>query len=116
MKDLISYLFLPRETNNFRPRTLHFSAFLFYIVIFLLLQASFRVIKLSHPEILGYATDINVEKLLNLTNLKRAEAGLPPLNLNSKLSQAAVTKANDMFSKGYWAHNCLLYTSDAADE
>jgi len=105
MKTLALHLFLPHETNNFRPKTLHFSALLFYIAFFLLLQASFRIIRLSHPEILGYATDINVEKLLNLTNLKRVEAGLSPLNLNPKLSQAAVAKANDMFKKGYWAHN-----------
>lgn len=105
MKTLAVHLFLPRETNNFRPKTLHLSALLFYIVLFLLLQFSFRVIKLTHPDILGFATDINVEKLLNLTNLKRAEAGLPSLNLDPALSIAAAGKANDMFGKNYWAHN-----------
>jgi len=57
------------------------------------------------PNILGLATDINVESLLNLTNQKRAEDGLGPLNLDSQLSQAAAGKAQDMFSKDYWAHN-----------
>lgn len=105
MRTLAVHLFLPRETNNFRPKTLHFSALVFYITLFLLLQFSARVIKLTRPDILGFATDINVEKLLNLTNLKRAEAGLPSLNLNPGLSAAANSKANDMFSRGYWAHN-----------
>jgi len=105
MKTLATHLFLPRETNNFRPRTLHFSALLFYIVLFLLLQTSARVIKLTRPDILGFATDINVEKLLNFTNLKRAEVGLSSLKLDYQLSAAAAGKANDMFSKGYWAHN-----------
>lgn len=105
MKTLAVHLFLPRETNNFRPKTLHFSALLFYIVLFLLLQTSARVIKLTRPDILGFATDINVEKLLNLTNLKRAEVGLPSLSLDSALSAAAAGKADDMFSRGYWAHS-----------
>ncbi len=102
---MLAHLFTPHETNNFRPKTLHFSALVFYIIIFLLLQTSFRIIKLSRPDILGFATDINVEKLLNLTNFQRAQVGLPPLKLNAELSAAAQAKANDMFSKGYWAHN-----------
>lgn len=101
----MAHYFLPHETNNFRPRTLHFSALIFYIVLFLLIQTSFRIIKFSRPDILGFATDINVEKLLNLTNLQRAQIGLPPLKLNSELSAAARAKANDMFAKNYWAHN-----------
>lgn len=105
MKTLAVHFFLPHESNNFRPKTLHFSAIFFYIVLFLLLQFTFRVIKLTRPDILGFATDINVEKLLNLTNLKRAEAGLPALSLDSQLSAAAQAKANDMFAKAYWAHN-----------
>lgn len=107
MKTLAVHLFLPRETNNLRPRVLHFSALIFYITLFLFLQVSFRVVKLARPDILGFATDINVEKLLNLTNLRRAEAGFSPLNLDPFLSQAAINKANDMFNKGYWAHIAL---------
>ena len=105
MKTLAAHYFLPHESNNFRPKTLHFSALIFYITLFLLLQLSFRVLKLTRPDILGYATDINVEKLLNLTNLRRAEVGLQPVSLNGQLSDAALAKANDMFSKNYWAHN-----------
>ncbi len=105
MSSLLAHYFLPHETNNFRPRTLHVSALVFYIIVFLLLQTSFRVIKYSRPDILGFATDINVERLLNLTNLQRAQIGLPPLKLNSQLSTAAQAKANDMFGKNYWAHN-----------
>lgn len=33
------------------------------------------------------------------------EQGLKPLNLNENLSLAALEKAEDMFSHGYWAHN-----------
>lgn len=104
MERILTHLFLPHETNNYRPRTLHFSALVFYILLFLLLQASFRIIKFSRPDILGFATNINVEKLLNLTNLARAQAGLPSLSLDPQLSSGAQAKANDMFNKNYWAH------------
>jgi len=39
-----------------------------------------------------------------LTNQKRQENGLPPLQLNGMLAQAAEGKAQDMFAKNYWAH------------
>ena len=100
----VHYL-LPHESNNFKPRTLHPSFITFYIVLILLIQFSFRIIKFAHPEVLGFATDINVETLLNLTNLQRAQAGLAPLKLDSELSNAAAAKAQNMFSKDYWAHN-----------
>lgn len=57
------------------------------------------------PNILGYATDIRIEKLFEATNAKRTEAGLSTLILNQALSQAAQAKAEDMFANGYWAHN-----------
>lgn len=57
------------------------------------------------PDVLGYATDINIQQLLANTNAERAAAGLNQLTLNSQLSEAAARKAQDMFAKGYWAHN-----------
>lgn len=99
------HLFLPHQTNNHRPKALHHSSLIFYLIFFLLLQISFRIIKFSRPDILGFATDINVEKLLNLTNLARAQNGLPSLKINQELSSAAYAKAMDMFNKNYWAHN-----------
>lgn len=99
------HFFIPHEINNFRAKSLHFSFLAFYIAAFLFLQTSFRLIKFSRPDILGFATDINTEKLLNLTNLARAQAGLEPLNLDMDLSEAAKLKAADMFAKNYWAHS-----------
>ena len=57
------------------------------------------------PDVLGYATDIHVEKLIAATNAKRQAAGLAPLSLDAELSEAARKKAADMFAKNYWAHN-----------
>jgi hypothetical protein len=111
MKNLLVHFFWPHESNNFRPKTLHPSALIFYVCLLLLVQVSFRVIKSTHPEILGYATDITIDKLLNLTNLERARQGLPSLNPDSTLSTAAASKANDMFAKGYWSHSAPDGTS-----
>ena len=105
MVNIIVHLFFPHESNNHRSKTLHPSVLVFYIVLLLLFQVSFRLIKFSRPDILGFATDINTEKLLNLTNLVRAEAGLNSLKVDPDLSLAAEAKARDMFNKNYWAHN-----------
>ncbi|MFH0864183.1 MAG: CAP domain-containing protein [Candidatus Gottesmanbacteria bacterium] len=104
MRSFAFRFLLPHESNNFKPHSLHLSAIVFYIIIFLLLQTSLRILKLTRPDILGFATDINIEKVVNLTNNVRAEAGLTPLSLNNELSAAAAAKANDMFNKNYWAH------------
>ncbi|PIX70620.1 hypothetical protein COZ39_04425, partial [Candidatus Roizmanbacteria bacterium CG_4_10_14_3_um_filter_33_21] len=54
--------------------------------------------------VLGLATDISIQKLIQLTNNQRQKYNLSSLNYNDKLSQAAQKKAEDMFAKNYWAH------------
>ena len=101
----LRHFFTPHHSNNHRPKALHPQALLFYILFFLFLQFNLSNLKAVAPNILGFATDINAEKLVTLTNQKRAEQGLASLNLDSQLSQAAAGKAQDMFTKDYWAHN-----------
>lgn len=103
-KRKLHHYFLPHESNNFRAKMLHNSAVAFYIVLLLFFQTSTDILKHFRPNILGYATDISVEKILELVNAKRTEANLAPLKLSDQLSQAATQKAQDMFSKNYWAH------------
>lgn len=55
--------------------------------------------------VLSYATNTSVSGLLQETNEERAGGGLENLSLNSKLNNAAQTKANDMASRDYWSHN-----------
>ena len=54
--------------------------------------------------VLGIATDITITRLLELTNQKRIENGLPELQNNEQLADAARRKAANMFEKNYWAH------------
>lgn len=59
----------------------------------------------AQHDVLGYATDISVNSLLQGTNQQRIANGLGSLALNSQLSQAAQSKANDMATRDYWSHN-----------
>jgi len=107
MKDMYSFVdfFLPHQSNNHRPKILHHTSLLMLLVILFSLLAFLFVVKSSKPTILGLATDITVENLLAETNEERQRNSLNKLELDSKLSSAAFQKAQDMFSRGYWAHN-----------
>gem|GEM_PF-1922266 len=50
------------------------------------------------------ASELTAENVVTLINKSRAEAGLNSLTMNSKLSQAAQKKAEDMFNQQYFAH------------
>lgn len=55
--------------------------------------------------VLSYATSMQSSKLIDSTNQQRQAANLAPLNLSSKLSQAAQAKATDMAARDYWSHD-----------
>lgn len=105
MREFLHHLFLPRESNNHRARILHHSGLLFVIALFFVLEFSFSLLSSQRGDILGVRTEIAVDELLAMTNKKRAENGLSPVQLSNTLSRAASEKASDMFAKNYWAHN-----------
>ena len=93
--------FLPKEN---RAPTIHKKALTFYITILLLFYVSLNFFKTAAPGILGFASDIFVEEIVETTNAYRQENGLSELRFDPTLSQAAQQKAEDMFADGYWAH------------
>lgn len=105
MPSLLTHFLLPHTSNNHRSKALHIDALSIYLLLFIVFKLGLGTIHKAFPDILGYATDIHVEQLLETTNQKRQSQGLTPLALNDKLSAAAAAKAVDMFSKNYWAHN-----------
>ena len=105
MINFFKQLFIPHHTNNFKAKLLHADFLAVYVLIFFIFSLSVRTISKINPNILGFATDIQTDKLLILTNQKRAESGLNPLALDNRLSTAAMQKAADMFANNYWAHN-----------
>ena len=104
IKSHLRHYFLPHESNNYRARLLHHSYLLFYIVLLFLLQNFFVLARQINPNILGYATDITINRIFDLVNQERTKANIPPLTMSEELSHAAAQKATDMFAKNYWAH------------
>jgi len=102
VKRFFHHLLIPAETNNYRPKSLHTDFLMIYLVIAFFMSVAFK--KLDLINVLGYATDISVDKLYQLTNQEREKNNLPDLHYNDKLSAAAYQKAQDMFAKNYWAH------------
>lgn len=104
MRRFLHHLFLPHQSNNHRAKVLQIDAFLVYVLILMAFNLTLRVLHRTYPEVLGFATDINVEALFTATNDKRQGAGLAPLVLNQRLAEAAAKKAQDMFANNYWSH------------
>lgn len=102
VKNFFQHLFIPTEHNNYRAKSLHTDFLMVYLVIAFVMSFVFK--KIGYSNILGFATDISVDKLYQLTNQEREKAGFPVLTYNDKLSTAASLKAQDMFAKNYWAH------------
>lgn len=98
------HLFLPHHSNNHRAKILHPSTLSILVGFFLVYQIFINFYLLVSPSVLGFASNIAPEKILELTNQKRAEQGLNPLAINSKLNESAQRKAGDMFAFNYWAH------------
>jgi uncharacterized protein YkwD len=99
------HLFHPHHTNNHRPHLLHPQGIAVLVAIFLFTNSSLKLLAQVRGGVLGYASSITPQSVLDGVNAKRIEAGLKPLGLNDRLNQAATTKAGDMFTLNYWAHN-----------
>lgn len=102
--NFLAHLFTPRGSNNHKPKLLHNSSVFLLAFAFVGFQALIQVSAPVTGHVLGYATNISPDEIIRLTNVKRAENGLPPLTYNPVLSQAALAKGNDMMNKDYWAH------------
>ncbi len=99
-----SHLFAPGETNNYKARSLHIDFLALYLMGAILLAFTAKGFVPYFNNVLGFATDITVDKLYELTNGERQKNSLPPLQYNTLLEEAAKKKAQDMFAKNYWSH------------
>lgn len=96
--------FLPSEHNEWKALLLKNMSLLLYVLFIVILAFLFNFISAVKPGILGFASNITKEDIVSLTNQHRNRVGSKPLVENPLLTQAAIAKANDMFSKNYWAH------------
>jgi len=102
---LISRLFIPQESNNHKALLLHPTFLTLFIALYLLNQQFLHTFSKFKPGVLGYSSEITIQKVVDLTNQERVKKGLTPLVINSTLSESALLKAQDMFNNNYWAHN-----------
>lgn len=97
-------LFLPHPHNNHKAKILWPRSIVILIGIYIMGRSIIDITVGLLPGVLGYASQIDTAKVVDLTNSQRLNAGLEIVKLNSALSQAALAKASDMFANNYWAH------------
>jgi len=102
--DRLVHLFLPWHTNNQKARLIHPQIIILFVIKLVVFQVILQFIPSSGLKILGYAANIAPDEVVRITNEKRVEAGLLPLEMNPTLAQAAQAKGADMLNNNYWAH------------
>lgn len=85
---------------------MHLSSLFVVVLLICLFQLSLTVFKAVKPGVLGFASQIAPERIIELTNQKRAASGAGSVQYNAALSEAARQKASHMFTFGCWSHNC----------
>ena len=97
-------LFVPHPHNNHKPKILWHQSILVLFGLLIMGRSLIDIFSGVRPGILGFASQIAPEKVIELTNQERQTNNLPPLTYNKELSDAAQVKAIDMFANNYWAH------------
>jgi len=98
-------LFWHHHHNNHKPKILHLSSLTVLVILVVVFQVALTLFTRLKPGVLGFAAHISADEVVALTNQQRQTQGLPPLQSNSLLTQAAAAKAAYMFAKNFWAHN-----------
>lgn len=104
MLKTLQHWFVPHRANAHQPQLLRGSSLIGLALLVLGLQLVYNLAVTGQARVLSYATNISETTLIELTNQARAQAGLPALQTNATLRQAAQAKAVDMLSRDYWSH------------
>ncbi len=110
MRNKIKRLFLPFKSYiracNKRNKScfLKIRSFLLVFLVVLFIEFLFLANFTGRISFEDFFAAIVPEKLVELTNIRRDEARVNTLVVNSTLVKAAQMKADDMASKGYFAH------------
>ncbi len=95
--------FLPTPENKFHAPVFDGSFLINFLIVLIILKGTAALI-LSGFSQNDFFADLTKSTIIELTNRDRQEAGLAPLKENPVLERAALMKANDMMSKGYFDH------------
>lgn len=95
--------FLPHPKHGHRAHSIsHFALASYALAIFFL---GLTIQKYTDEgKILAFATDIQTQEIIELTNEQREKESLGDLTINVELEKAATMKAEHMFAHDYWAH------------
>lgn len=104
MKRVLKKYLIPHPDNNHQPHILRFEKILFFISAIVLIESIFLISVFFVFPKLNFFAAIFPHALVDETNANRIHASLPSLTTNSLLEKAAQLKAQDMASKGYFAH------------
>jgi hypothetical protein len=97
-------LFAPHPHNNHKAKVLWPRSIVILIGLFIMGRSIIDITIGLKPGVLGFASQINPDKVIELTNAERLNAGVSIVKVNAELNQAALAKATDMFEHNYWAH------------
>jgi hypothetical protein len=106
MLNKLRHLFLPHESNNHKAKSLQLPALFFLLLLIAGFQGGLTLLMRIKPGVLGFAANISPDRIIQLTNQRRAEQGLGFLQPNGLLSEAARQKAATMLTFGCWSHDC----------
>lgn len=104
MAHTVLKLFAPHPHNNHKAKILWPTSLAVLLGIFIMGRSFIDIYAGLKPGVLGFASQISPQKVIELTNSERQANGLPELVYNKELSEAATAKATDMFAHNYWAH------------
>ena len=97
--------FIPHEGNDHRPHILRGSGIHNIVILIIFLEIfSFLIPTLTRINMIGGMAAVLPAVLADLTNQERQEQNIPTLTVSTILNQAAKMKAEDMATKGYFAH------------
>jgi len=96
--------FIPHESNNHKPYVLRWEAVLVILSFILLVEIYFLVQAFWFIPQGNFFASIVPITIENLTNKSRLDNNLELLKVNSLLEKAAQLKAENMATKGYFAH------------
>lgn len=94
-------IFIPTKRNNYHAYLLRTPALVLFIIVAFLLNSVVGVLPVR-----SVAAQVLPATLLDLHNQERANAGLPPLQLNANLTNSAQRKAIAMLESDCWSHYC----------
>jgi hypothetical protein len=104
VKQFARRYFIPQEENDYRPHILRARSIAFICMVMLVAESAFVFgAKYIIPQSKLYGI-IEVNALVDGTDQSRVANGLPALQVSTMLQEAAQEKANDMATKGYFAH------------